>query len=119
VVDGSCIHGPDLRSGFRRLVVCPASRTAEPLEQLGDRDGKAIFLQSLADRHDQFSSSPNRDCNFFLARRSNFASPYASCKSLIWRSYCSLTSSGLALKAFSIPRLASSTHFSTSEGERS
>src|SRR5690606_13160000 len=109
----------DLWGHLRRLVIHRAPGNPEPLAQLGDRDGITIFLQSLADRLDHFSFSPNRDCNFFLARNSNIASPYASCKPLIWRSYCSFTSSGLALKAFSIPRLPSSTHFSTSEGERS
>src|SRR5690606_32146881 len=103
--DGLCQFRFDLRRGLRRFVVHRAPGNTEPLAQLGDRDGIAIFLQSLADRLDHFSSSPNRDCNFFLARNSNIASPYASCKSLIWRSYCSLTSSGLALNAFSIPRL--------------
>ncbi|MOA01672.1 hypothetical protein D3C78_1210930 [compost metagenome] len=60
---------------LHRLVVDGAARHVEPAAQLGDRDGDAVGLQSLVDRLDHFSSSPSRDCNFFLARSSSIASP--------------------------------------------
>lgn len=63
------------RAGFDWPVVHRAPGHLKPLAQLADRDGDAVGLQSLADRLDHFSSSPNRDCNFFLARSSSIASP--------------------------------------------
>src|SRR3546814_522907 len=65
----------DFGRSLNRLVVHRASGNTEPLAKLGDRDVKTFFFQSLADHLDHFSSSPNRDCNFFLARSSSIASP--------------------------------------------
>ena len=73
-------------------------------------------FQSLLDGLNHFSSPRNRDSNFFRARSSNMASPYASCSSLSWRSYCSLMSRDLARRAFSKPFLPLSTQSSISEG---
>src|SRR6056297_327219 len=110
---------PHLRGRLGRPVIHRPTRHLEPAAQLADRDRKSICLQSLLDREDQLSSLPNRDANFFRARSSSMASPYASCRSLSWRSYCSRTSSGRALSAFSMPRLPSSIQLSISEGVKS
>jgi len=63
---------------WRRLlfaVIHGASRHIKPAAQLADRYLDAVFCQSLPDILDYLSSSPNRDCNFFLARNSSMASP--------------------------------------------
>lgn len=91
----------------------------EPAAELGHQHLDSVFFQSLFDGRDHFSSPPNREFNFFRARSSSIASPYASCSSLNCRSYCSLISKGLALRAFSMPCLPSSTHSSISEGSKS
>src|SRR5574343_192712 len=110
---------PNLRRCLRRTVIDAPTWHGEPSAQLADRDVNAVSHESLVDRLDHLSSSPSRDCNFFLARSSSIASPYASCNSLSCFSYCSRMSSGLVRRAFSIPRLASSTQPSISEGGRS
>src|SRR5215475_2727119 len=106
----------DLRCGLDRSVVHRPPRHPEPPAQLAHRDLDAFGFESLTDRLDHFSSSPSRDCNFFRARNSSIASPYAYCSSLSRRSYSSRTSNGLARSAFSMPRLPSSTHSSIPAG---
>src|SRR5699024_10307091 len=81
---------------FDRLVIHRASRHLEPTAQFGNRDVIPIFLQSLADRLDHFSSSSSRDCNFFRALSSNIPSPHASSRSLSCPSHYSRTTCGLA-----------------------
>src|SRR5574343_1136785 len=112
-----CFLNP--RRHLGRAVIDAPTWHGEPSAQLADRDVNAVSHESLVDRLDHLSSSPSRDCNFFLARSSSIASPYASCNSLSCFSYCSRMSSGLVRRAFSIPRLASSTQPSISEGGRS
>ncbi len=78
----------------------------------------SVGLQSLADRLDHFSSSASRDCNFFLAHNSSIASPYASCRSLSWRSYCSPHILRIGPQDVLHAPLAVIAHCSTSDGAR-
>jgi hypothetical protein len=71
------LHQPllQLRRRLGRLVIDRPARDLKPPTQFADRDIESVLLESLADRLDHFSSSPSRDCNFFLARSSSIASP--------------------------------------------
>src|SRR5690606_4445909 len=104
---------------LRGLVVHRAPRYLKPTAQLAETGLDTFIEQALLNAKNHLPSSSNKACSFFRARNSSIASPYASCRSRSWRSYCSRTSSGLARKAFSIPRLPSSTQLSISEGIRS
>ena len=64
-----------LGRGLLRAVVQRATWHAEPAAQLADGHLDAVVCQSLPDEVDYLSSSPSRDCSFFLARSSSMASP--------------------------------------------
>jgi hypothetical protein len=66
---------PNLPLGLRRAVTHGPAGHSNPLAKLADRDVESVFLQCLAGRLDQFSSSPNGDCNPLRARSSRIASP--------------------------------------------
>jgi hypothetical protein len=102
----------NLRLRFNRLVVHRASRSIESTTE--------FRLSSPAGSEGSCLALPaQQSVPFFRPLSSNIHPPHACCSALSRDSYCSLMSSGLASRAFSIPDLAWSIHDSISEGAKS
>lgn len=112
--------GIDLRCGPGCFVMHRPSRHAEPGAEPAQRHLDLVRRMALLKRPDQSPSSRSMSaCSLFRASSSSMTPPPASCRSFSCFTYHSRMSSGLARKEFSMPRSASVTHPSTSEGDKS